>query len=147
MDVILVKDLDRVGKSGVIVHVKPGFARNYLIPQGLALLATPEQVRQVQERQRQAGLKAERALKHAQAFKQRLEQHALHLKLTVGEHDEVFGSVTAHDIAEALANDDLAVEKHAIQLDEPIKTLGVYDVPVRLHPEVTATLKVWVVKA
>lgn len=147
MDVILLKDLDKVGKEGAVVPVKAGFARNYLVPRGLALPATREHRRMVEERTRQAQAKQARVHKHAQQLKQKLESRSWTLKLNVGERDTAFGSVTAHDVHEALAQAGIAVDRHAIQLEEPIKVLGIYDVPVRLHPEVTATLKVWVVKA
>ena len=147
MEMILLKDLDKMGKEGAIVNVKPGFARNYLLPRGLALPATREHRRMVEERARQAQAKQARVYQHAQQLKQTLEHHSLTLKLNVGERDAAFGSVTAHDVHEALANAGLAVDRHAIQLEEPIKMLGAYEVPIRLHPEVIATLKMRVVKA
>ena len=147
MEMILLKDLDKVGKEGAIVDVKPGFARNYLLPRGLALPATREHRRMVEERARQAQAKQARAHQHAQQLKQKLEHHSLTLKLNVGEQDTAFGSVTAHDVHEALASAGLAVDRRAIQLEEPIKMLGAYEVPIRLHPDVIATLKVRVAKA
>ncbi len=147
MDVILLKDVEQVGKAGGVVHVKPGFARNYLFPQGLALEANPATLRAVEERTRQAQAKLTRVREQAEQLKRQLESRSLSVKLTLGEHDVAFGSITAHDIVEMLAQEGITLEKHAIKLDEPIKTLGIYDVPVRLHPEVTATLKLWVVKA
>ena len=147
MDVILLKDLEKVGKEGAVVVVKPGFARNFLLPRGLALPATPVHRRMVEERARQAQAKQARVHKHAQQLKQKLESRSLTLKLNVGERDTAFGSVTTHDVHEALTLAGIAVDRHAIQLEEPIKVLGIYDVPIRLHPEVSATLKVWVVKA
>ena len=147
MDVILLSDVQRLGKQGAVVKVKPGFGRNFLIPRGLATPATPEHVRAVQERARAAQSKAQRQRKQAEALKQKLETRSWTLKLTLGEGGAAFGSISVHDIAEALAQDQLPVEKAMIKLDEPIKSLGIYEVPVRLHADVTATLKVWVVKA
>ena len=147
MDVILLSDVQRLGKQGAVVKVKPGFGRNFLIPHGLALLATAEHLHTVQERARQAQGKAQRQRTQAETLKQKLEAHALTLKLTLGEGGAAFGSISVHDIAEALAQEKLPVEKAMIKLEEPIKSLGIYDVPVRLHTDVTATLKVWVVKA
>ena len=147
MDVILLSDVERLGKQGAVVKVKPGFGRNFLIPRGLAQAATPAHVRVVQERARQAQGKAQRLRKQAEALKQKLEAHSLTLKLTLGEGGSAFGSISVHDLAQALAQDHLAVDKAMIKLEEPIKSLGIYDVPIRLHPEVAATLKVWVVKA
>ena len=147
MDVILLKDIDRVGKEGTVVHVRPGFARNYLLPEGLALVARPEYIRDVEERKRRAALKAQRLRKQAEQLGQRLQSRSLTLKLNLGEGDKAFGSVTAHEIARALTEEGIPIDKHAVELSEPIKTLGIYEVPVRLHPEVTATLKLWIVKA
>ena len=147
MDVMLLKDVDRLGKAGAVVRVKPGYARNYLLLRGMAVLATDEERRTVEARRRRDEQQARRAQAQLESLKQRVQQHALTLKLTLGEHNVVFGSVTARDIADGLERDGIPVDKHAIQLEEPLKALGVYDVPVRLAPEVTATLKVWVVKA
>ncbi len=147
MDVILLQDVERIGKEGAVIHVKPGFARNYLFPRRLAALASENTLKAVEERKRQTARKAARVQDQAESLKRKLENRSLTLKLTVGEDDKAFGSVTAHEIAHALQQDGVAVEKSMLQLDEPIKTLGIYEVPVRLHPSVTATLKVWVVKA
>ena len=147
MDVILLNDVERLGKQGAVVKVKPGFGRNFLIPRGLALLATPAHMRGVQERAQQAQGKAQRLRKQAEALKQKLETRSLTLKLTLGEGGTAFGSISVHDLAQALAQEQFALDKAMIQLDEPIKSLGIYEVPIRLHAEVSATLKVWVVKA
>ena len=147
MDVILLKDVEKLGAEGAIVHVKPGFARNYLVPTGLAVPATPDQMRSIESAKQQRAKKAQREQGQAEALKRRLEAHSLTLTLTLGADDQPFGSITVHDIAEALASLGLPVEKHAIGLETPIKGLGVAEVPVRLHPAVTATLKVSVVKA
>ena len=147
MDVILLKDIEQVGKEGAVVYVKPGFARNYLLPRGLALAANQANIRVIEERKRQASVKAERIRKQAEELKRKLEGRSLTLKLTMGEDDQAFGSVTTHDLVQALAQEGMVVEKHAIHLEQPIKTLGIYDIPVRVHPDVTATLKVWIVKA
>jgi large subunit ribosomal protein L9 len=147
MDVILLKDVEKVGTAGTVVHVKPGFARNYLCPAGLAVPATPQQLKAVEAANRRRLQGARKLQEDAEALKRKLESRSLTLKLTLGEDDKPFGSVTAHDVVEALAAEGLAVEKHAIQLEHPLKALGVYDVPVRLHPVVTATLKIWIVKA
>ncbi len=147
MDVILLQDVEKLGAEGAVVHVKPGFARNYLLPSGLAVPATPKQVKAVEVGRQQRQRKAARAQADAEAVKHRLESHSLTLKLTVGEGDKPFGSVTAHDVVEALARDGIQVEKHAVQLEQPVKALGIYEVPIRIHADVTATLKLWVVKA
>lgn len=146
MDVILLKDVERLGTIGVVVHVKPGFARNYLLPQGLAVPATAQQLKAAEERSRQQQDKAQRIKAQAQLVKQKLEARSLTLKLSLGQDDKPFGAITAHEIMDALARDGFALEKHALHLEQPIKSLGIFELPVRLHPDVTATLKLWVVK-
>ncbi len=147
MDVLLLKDVDKIGAEGAVIKVKPGFARNFLLPRGLAVAATPERVRQIEAAQRRRQEQAKLAQAEADALRKRMEARAITLKLNVGTDGQPFGSVSVHDVAEALAREGFAVEKHQIQLDQPIKTLGVTDVPVRLHADVTATVKVSVVKA
>ena len=147
MDVILLKSVEKLGAEGAVVRVRPGYARNFLVPSGLAVPATPQQLKVVEETKRQQQRKTQRQLAESDSLKQKIESRSLTLKLTVGEGDKPFGSVTAHDLAEALAKEGLPIEKHAIHLEEPIKALGVYQVPVKVHPSVTATLNVSVVKA
>lgn len=147
MEIILVKDVERLGKEGAVVRVTSGFARNYLLPRGLALTASPQHLREVEARTQSTHRKAQRFRQQAEQLKQQLEGQSLTLKLSVGESDKAFGAVTAQDIVEALVRDGRSIDKHAVTLEQPIKTLGIYEVPVRLHPEVTATVKVWVVKA
>ena len=147
MDVVLLKDIEQLGAQGAMVHVKPGFARNFLIPQGLAVLATDGQIKTIQEVTRQRGRKLERIRADAEALKARLEKHALSFQLNLGEDEKAFGSITAHEVVESLTRDGFAVDKHAVGLGAPIKSLGVHEVPVKLHPNVTAVLKVRVVKA
>lgn len=146
MDVILLKDVESLGATGVIVQVTPGYARNYLLPLGLAAPATPERLKMIEETKRQRSKKTARMRQEAEAVKRALEGRAVTLTLSVGEEDKPFGSITGHDIMEALVQGGIALEKHAVQLKQPIKTLGVFEVPVRLHPDVTATVKVSVVK-
>ena len=147
MDVVLLKAVESLGSEGAVVHVKPGFARNYLIPSGLAAEATPQQLQALQRTQQQREHKAVRIKEQALALKQKLESRSLTLKLAVGEGEKSFGAVTAHDIFLALQQEPVPIDKHAVRLEQPIKALGIYEVPVRVHPDVTATLKVWVVKA
>lgn len=147
MDVILLKAIDRLGDEGSVVRVKPGFARNYLIPKGLAAPASAQQLNAMEVLKRQRARKLERARAEWESLRRKLEGRSLTLTLNLGADGKAFGSVTAHDIIEALAREGLRVERHAVELEHPIKTLGVYDVPIRLHPDVIALLKVWVVKA
>lgn len=147
MDVVLLQDVEQLGSQGTVVHVKPGFARNYLLPRGLAAPATPQRLKATEETQRQRQQKSARLKDEAEALKRKLESRPVTLKLNVGEDGKAFGSVTAHDVVEALKRDGLDVDKYAVHLDQPIKTLGVFDVPVRVQSDVTATVKLWVVKA
>ena len=147
MDVILLKDVEKLGAEGSVVRVRSGYARNFLVPSGLAVLASAAQRKVIEEVARQRQRKTARAQTEANALKQRIERCTVTLTLTVGEGDQPFGSVTAHDVAEALAREGLPVEKHAIRLEEPIKALGAYQVPVKVHATVIATLKVSIVKA
>ncbi len=149
MDVILLKDVEQLGAAGSTVHVKAGFARNYLIPHGLAAPATPQRLRAIEAVAQQRAQKVQRVLADVEALKRRIEGKPLTLKLTLGMDDKPFGAITAHDVFEALCaeHQGAAIEKHAVHLEQPIKALGIVEVPVRLHPQVTATLKVWVVKA
>jgi large subunit ribosomal protein L9 len=147
MDVILLKDVEPLGKEGMVVHVKPGYARNYLLPQHLALPATSDNLKAVEDRKHRAQQKLLRLRKQAETLKQKLESRSLTLQLTLSERDTPFGSITTHDLVEALSQEGISIDKQTIGLEEPIKALGIYEIPIRLHPEVTATLKLWVVKA
>lgn len=147
MEIVLLKTVERLGTEGTVVRVKPGFARNYLIPRGLATAASPEALREVETRKRHAERKVARQREQVEQLKRKVESRSLTLKLQLGESDKAFGSVTAHEIAETLKQEGLPVEKHQIVLEEPIKALGIYEVPIKLSAEVTAALKLWVVKA
>ena len=147
MDVVLLKAVEKLGAEGATVHVKPGFARNYLLPRGLAVAATSSQMKTIAEVTRQRARKVQRFQAEADALKQRLEQQSLSFSLSLGEDEKAFGSITVHDVMDALSKAGCAVEKHTVQLPQPIKSLGVHEVPVKLHPHVTAIVKVRVVKA
>jgi large subunit ribosomal protein L9 len=148
MNVVLLKTVESLGSEGTVVSVKPGYARNYLIPTGLAVEATPQQLSALETAARQREQKAARVKDQALALKQKLESRSISLKLSVGEGGQkAFGAITVHDVFQALQQEQVSIDKHAIRLEEPIKSLGIFEVPVRLHPDVTATLKLWVVKA
>ncbi|MDP3769296.1 MAG: 50S ribosomal protein L9 [Dehalococcoidia bacterium] len=146
MDIVLLNDVEKLGVSGEIVKVRPGFARNFLIPRGLAALATPARVRAAAETGKQKAKRSERLKAHAETLKAAIESRPLTLTLSVGEDGKPFGAITNHDIAEALTAKGHTLEKHAVQLAEPIKALGAFEVPVRLHADVTATLKLQITK-
>ena len=146
MKVILLKDVDRVGAAGEIVQVSDGFGRNYLIPNSQALLATDANVARFETRRRQHEAAAEREQRSAAGFAQQLEQASLTAQVKVGEGEQMFGSVTSQNISDLLVEQGYEVDRRMIELDEPIRALGVYNVKVNLHPEVAATVKLWVVK-
>ncbi len=146
MKVILLKDVDRLGQAGEIVQVADGFARNCLIPQHSALMATDANVAQFESRRRQHEAAADREQRGAVGLAQELEKASLTAQVKVGEGERLFGSVTTQNIADLLKEQGHEIDRRGIELDEPIRTLGVYNVKLRLHPEVTATVKLWVVK-
>lgn len=147
MEVILRQDVDKVGKAGQVVDVRDGFGRNFLIPQGLAYPATEGHKRRVdaEAKQRVARAATERAA--AEALATKLVAEDLTFTAKTGEGDRLFGSITSADIASKLAEMGLAIDKRAIELPEPIKTIGVTKVAIRLHPDVRPEVRVWVVKA
>ena len=145
MEVILREHVDNLGRRGEVVKVANGYARNYLLPRKLALPATPANMKVV-ERQRkivEAHEAAERA--DAESFASRLAQVEIVMARRVGEHDALYGSVTSSDIAEDLAGKGIEIDKRKIQLAEPIKQLGEFSVPLKLHRDVVAQLRVKVV--
>src|SRR3954463_8555526 len=146
MQVILRDDLDNLGKSGEVVNVKPGYARNYLIPRGLAVKATATDVTRVEHEKRVIAARTAKLGKEAQAEADRLSQVSVSIARAVGEEEKLYGSVTSRDIAEALQAQGITVDSRKLHLDEPIKTLGLTEVPVKLGRGVSASIKVWVVK-
>ncbi len=146
MQVILREDMANLGKSGEVVTVKPGYGRNYLIPHGLAVTATKADVARVAHEKRVIAARNAKLAKDAQAEADRLNQVSVSIAVAVGDEDKLFGSVTAKDIVEAYREKGVAVDSKKLVLGEPIKALGLAEVPVKLSHGVTATLKVWVVK-
>jgi large subunit ribosomal protein L9 len=145
VEVILKTDIRDLGQAGDLVDVKPGYARNYLIPQGFASLATPGARARYEEEQRHLARSEERAKSSAVELATELEGMSLTFTAKAGDEGRLYGSVTTTDIAEALAKKGLDVDKRIIHLEEPIKELGVFAVPIRLHAEVEPEVKVWVV--
>ncbi len=146
MQVILKEDLDNLGQSGEVVSVKEGYGRNYLLPRGLAVLATADDVARVAHEKRVIAARTAKLAKETQAEADRLGQVTVSIARAVGDEDKLFGSVTSRDIAEALADQKVTIDAKKIHLDEPIKTLGMTEVSIKLGQGVTAKIKVWVVK-
>lgn len=146
MKVILLKDIEALGSAGEVVQVKNGYGRNFLIPRHKALVATAANMAQFESRRKQQETLAERERRAAEALAKKLETESLTVQVKVGEEDRLFGSVTAQNIAELLDEKGYEIDRRAIHLEDPIRELGVYNVEVRLHPEVAAAVKLWVVK-
>ncbi len=142
MKLILREDVENLGKGGELVEVKPGYGRNYLLPRGLAVTANPKNVRELEHQKQVAEAKAAKLRASAQAVAKRLAETPVTQQRKVGEQDKLYGSVTALDIAEALAARGLTLDRRTIDLAEPIKTLGDFEVPVKLHREVVGKAKV-----
>jgi large subunit ribosomal protein L9 len=147
IEVILKEHVEHLGRRGEIVKVADGYARNFLFPRKLALAVTDENKRQIERERAKAEAREAEEVQIAQALATRLEAVELAIARRVGENETLYGSVTASDIAEALAARELGVDRRKIQLSEPLKTLGEHVVPVKLHREVTADVKVKVVAA
>jgi large subunit ribosomal protein L9 len=146
MEIILRQAVENLGKTGDVVKVKSGYARNYLLPHGLAYEATPGNLKRIQqERDRLEAAENERRTA-AQTLAERLEQVSLTFSARVGEEGKLFGSVTAADIQQQLESQGYHIERRQIDLHEPIKALGVYRVPIRLHADVKPEVRVWVIK-
>jgi large subunit ribosomal protein L9 len=147
MRVILTEDVPKLGNAGEVVKVRDGFARNYLMPRGIALLATESRVREIEHKKRVIEEKVRKEVKGHEKIAQQL--HKVHLEFTMlaGEEGKLFGSVTSSDIHEKLTAAGIEVDKRRIELSEPIKSLGDHKVEIRLHRHVKAEIKVTVVTA
>ena len=146
MKIILREDFKSLGNAGKVVEVKKGYARNFLIPKGIAYEATPAFLKIFEEEKRQQQFKQRKEVKSAQEMVKKLEGVSVTIPVSVGEGDKMYGSVTSQNIAEHLEKQNIEIYKRKIELEEPIKELGIYQVPIKLHREVTASIKVWVVK-
>lgn len=147
MRIILLQDYEGLGKSGDQIEVKDGYARNFLFPKGIALKADKNSIKRFQEMARLKEMKQNRALKQSRELAEKLQALSLTVPVQVGEEDRVFGSVTSIEIAQQLKDKGYDIDKRQIILAEPIKALGIFDIPIKLHPEITATVKLWVIKA
>ena len=146
MELILMRDVPSLGKRGDIVKVADGYARNYLIPRGDALPSSDAARHQLVEKEKQAEQRENRARREANQMANQLRRVSLTARVMVGDEDRIFGRVTAADISSLLKEKGFAIDKKKIILDEPINTLGIFKVEIKLHPEVTTRVKLWVVK-
>lgn len=146
MKVILLENIDRLGKAGDIVNVKEGFARNYLLPKDKAKQATAGNMKLLDALKKKRQEEENKVLEAAKSLADKLSNFSLTISALAGEEDKLFGSVSSEMIQNALAEENIKIDKKDILLDEHIGKLGVYQVTVRLHPEVKSALKVWIVK-
>ena len=146
MEVILKSGVEKLGNEGDVVAVADGYARNYLIPRDLAIEAT-EKNRRVLEHEKRMDLdRSAKEKRVAERLASELSNLSCTIRMQAGENDRLFGSVTSLDIAASLEEQGIEIDRRKILLDEPIKELGVFTVPAKIHPDVTADIKVWVVK-
>lgn len=146
MKVILRKNFDQLGKVGEIVSVKDGYARNYLIPRQIAYQATKGNILALEEEKKQIVKKEAKELDAAQKLANELEKVSITIPVTVGEEDKIFGSVTNQMIADSLKEKGFEIDKRKIEITEPIKSLGIYTVAIKVHHSVSANVKTWVVR-
>ncbi len=145
MEVILRENVEGLGKRGDIVRVKDGYARNYLIPRRLAVPVTPGNIKQIELEKKNWAIKHQKEIEAAEAIKDIIEKITITVTKKAGENNQLFGSVTAQDIADALAKEKVEIDKKKIELPEQIKELGTFPVKIKLHPEITVETKVYVV--
>ena len=146
MKVILIKDINRLGEIGDEVEVKDGYARNYLIPQKCAVESNAGALRIIDQKKKEKALKEKQLLEELTELAGKIEASSCTISMDAGEEDKLFGSVTSDMIAEAFVAEGITVDKKRILLEEPLKALGVYDIEIKLHPEVKAQARIWVVK-
>ncbi len=148
MKVILRQNIETLGSMGEVVAVKDGYARNYLLPRGMAYVATEGNMQVLEQERKRLEVKMNRELKDAEALAAQLEKHenAITIPMQVGEEDKLFGSVTKEMIAEKLAEKGFNIDRRKIEIEETIKVLGIYTVKIKLHANVMAKVKVWVVR-
>lgn len=147
MKIILTEDVEKLGQSGDLVDVKDGFGRNFLIPQGKAVLATKGAIAEVELMKKRAALKAELTVQEAKDLAKLLEATSVTISVTTGEDDKIHGTVTNVQIADALEERDILVDRRNIVIDEDVKTLGEYTATVNLLGDLKPTIKFWVVRA
>ena len=146
MEIILLDKIDNLGNVGDVVRVKPGYARNYLFPKGLAVRSSKRNIAFVEEKRKNIELKIAKEEQASQAIFDSLKNIEISMEVEVGENDKLFGSVTTMDLQKALNDKNIQIEKQDILLDNPIKSLGGYDIPIKVTPSLKQNIKVNVVK-
>ena len=147
MEIILLQDVDTLGTSGDILIVKPGYARNYLFPRGLAVRSSKRNRALADEKKKVVKARATREAKAYEDLMNNLKKTEITIEVEVGGEDRLFGSVTSQNIHEALIEKGIEIDRHAILLEEPIKALGIYDIPVKITKGLNQEVKVYVIQA
>ena len=146
MEVILCQDVHKLGKVGDVVQVKDGYARNFLIPQKKAYVATPGNLKRIEKQRAKQAAEHERALREAEELAEKLSKVSCTVTVEVNDLDKLYGSVTDVDIVRALEVEGFNIDKKCVLIDSPIEDLGIFEIGVKLHPQVTAKMRVWVAK-
>ncbi len=140
------QDVDKLGKAGTVIKVKDGFARNFLIPNNLAVSLNPENLKKLEDEKLKKNLQLEKIKRGSEEIKGKLNSLSLTIAVLTHGEGKLYAGITSQDIANSLKDEGLDIDKNSIILDDPISSLGIYEIPINLHPEITAKVKVWVVK-
>lgn len=146
MKVILTQDVEGLGALGDVVNVKPGYGRNFLVPRKMAMIFSPQNLKVIADKKQKREIVSKKEKEEALAVAEKLSGASCTIAVKVVEEDRLFGSVTAEMVQKALEAEGINIDKKIIQIDEPIKKLGVYQIPIKLHKDVVTNCKVWVVK-
>ena len=146
MEVILSKDIDALGKLGEVVKVKDGYARNFLIPRKLAYIATAANLKRIEQQEKNRKIQYEKNKKEAEELADKISKASCTVSVEVNDLDKLYGAISEIDIAKALEIEGFTVDKRTIVIENPIEELGIFEIGVHLHPEVTAKIRLWVTK-
>jgi len=146
MKVILTQDIPKLGSFGEVINVKDGYARNFLLPNGSALIFSPQNLKVMEDKKKKEEFQSKKKKEEAVALSERLANSSCTIAVKIIDEDRMFGSVTADMIQKAFEAEGVSIDKRTIELETPIKKLGVYQIGIKLHPEVIVNCKVWVVK-
>jgi len=147
MKIILKEDVKGLGKAGAIVNVAEGYGRNFLLPQKKAVDATPDNLKKAEKEKKKEEEKQKHLIVDAQELAKKVNEYSITISRQVGEGEKMFGAVTSSDIAEALKKEGINIDKRQVYIEKPIKDLGLFQVPIKIHQDITSLLKVWIVKA
>ena len=146
MEVILSKDIDALGKLGEVVKVKDGYARNFLIPRKLAYIATASNLKRIEQQEKNRKIQDEKNKKEAEELADKLSKASCTVSVEVNDLDKLYGAISEADVVKALEVEGFTVDKRTIVIENPIEELGIFEIGVHLHPEVTAKIRLWVTK-